>query len=85
MEHVTFRAELGPESPFWDRDGAMLPCEHLRLNTDLCNELTAWVDRQWDLQDGTPQAIAWERHGKELYARVRDAVGNRYDLVWDND
>src|SRR4051812_26815582 len=80
---VIFRAELGPDCPFWTEDGVGLDYSMFpELPDTLVESLRKWCEAQWDLEDGTPEAASWSATGRELFAASLAALGPNALLVW---
>ncbi len=77
------RAEIGAEHPFWTERGTLVDDELLPLPADLRRRVREWVDELWDLDDGTPEAQAWDRKALELHSEVVDALGSRFEVTYD--
>ena len=83
---VVFRAECGPDSPFWTEDGVGLDYSTFRaLPAGLVQELTLWCEAAWDLEDDSPEAQTWDAEGKRLFGKVERYLPPGVELRWDSD
>lgn len=80
---LVMRAEIGAEDPFWTERGTLVDDALLPLSRDLRQRLRVWVEELWDLDDDTPEALAWDRKAAELHREVVEALGPSFDVRYD--
>ena len=81
---LVMRAEYGAEHPFWTERGELVDDGELSLPADLRQRVRQWAEGLWDLEEGTPEADAWERRGRGLHREVTTALGNRCEVRYDD-
>jgi hypothetical protein len=80
--------------PLWVADGrsSMLAPEQLPLSAALRDDLVSWArtydetlmgnDYEWP---STAVMQTWTKHGRALACRVRDELGDAYEVVYFNE
>ena len=57
---VVFRAEAGPDCPFWTVDGVGLDYTCFpSLAPELVRALVSWCKQSWEIEDGTDGQARW--------------------------
>jgi hypothetical protein len=78
VEMLTFRPELGAESPLWDSRGHMVWLDSLPLPQPLQAHLAAWAAEASDLDDGL------SREGRRLFQQLGHYLRSPlYGVRWD--
>lgn len=83
LRRILMRAEIGAETPFWTCYGTLLDDDDVPLSDSLRRRLRSWADALYEAEEGTPAARRWDAEGLTLYEEVRQEVGSRYDVFYD--
>jgi hypothetical protein len=80
---VVFRAETGPDSPFWTVGGVGLDYGFFPSPVELVTRLRGWCQATWDVAEETEPWEPWNAEGHLPFEETAAILSADVDLRWD--